>query len=74
VSATGTRSDALVLFGITGDLAYRKLFAALYDLVAGGILDVPIIGVASTALAMKADDVSRLDLKIAAGPLPRHRR
>jgi glucose-6-phosphate 1-dehydrogenase len=40
-------ADALILFGITGDLARRKLFSALYDLTAEGIADVPIIGVAS---------------------------
>ncbi|MGB5351053.1 MAG: glucose-6-phosphate dehydrogenase, partial [Polyangiales bacterium] len=40
-------ADALILFGITGDLARRKLFSALYDLTAGGKLDMPIVGVAS---------------------------
>jgi glucose-6-phosphate 1-dehydrogenase len=40
-------ADALILFGITGDLARRKLFSALYDLTAEGIADIPIIGVAS---------------------------
>jgi glucose-6-phosphate 1-dehydrogenase len=41
-------ADALVLFGITGDLARRKLFSALYDLTAAGSLDMPVIGVASS--------------------------
>jgi glucose-6-phosphate 1-dehydrogenase len=41
------RADALILFGITGDLARRKLFSALYDLTAEGIADIPIVGVAS---------------------------
>jgi glucose-6-phosphate 1-dehydrogenase len=40
-------ADALILFGITGDLARRKLFPALYGLTAEGIADIPIIGVAS---------------------------
>ncbi len=40
-------ADALILFGITGDLARKKLFSALYDLTAAGTLDVPVIGVAS---------------------------
>jgi glucose-6-phosphate 1-dehydrogenase len=40
------RPDALVLFGATGDLAYRKLFPALESLVRRGDLDLPIIGVA----------------------------
>jgi glucose-6-phosphate 1-dehydrogenase len=42
-------ADALILFGITGDLARRKLFSALYDLTAAGHLDMPVIGVASRA-------------------------
>jgi len=39
-------SDALVIFGITGDLAYKKIFPALYNLVRRGRLETPIIGVA----------------------------
>ncbi len=42
-------SDALVLFGATGDLGYKKIFPALYALARRGILDVPVIGVASRA-------------------------
>jgi glucose-6-phosphate 1-dehydrogenase len=38
--------DAVVLFGATGDLCYRKIHPALYQLVRRGILTVPIIGVA----------------------------
>jgi glucose-6-phosphate 1-dehydrogenase len=38
-------SDALVLFGATGDLAYRKIFPALYDLIRWRGLGCPIIGV-----------------------------
>ncbi len=41
-------ADALVLFGITGDLAKKKLFQALYRLEADGALGVPVIGVASS--------------------------
>ncbi len=40
------RSDALVFFGATGDLAYKQIFPALLDLVQHGDLDVPVIGVA----------------------------
>lgn len=40
-------ADALILFGISGDLARKKLFSALYGLTAGNNLDVPIVGVAS---------------------------
>ncbi|HVQ88600.1 MAG TPA: glucose-6-phosphate dehydrogenase [Actinomycetes bacterium] len=40
------RSDALVLFGITGDLAKKKLFPSLYRMAERDQLDVPIVGVA----------------------------
>ena len=43
-------ADVLVLFGITGDLARKLVLPALYQLVAGGELTVPIIGVALTDL------------------------
>jgi glucose-6-phosphate 1-dehydrogenase len=39
-------SDALVFFGATGDLAYKKIFPALQAMVKRGHLAVPIIGVA----------------------------
>ncbi|MBP2682955.1 MAG: glucose-6-phosphate 1-dehydrogenase, partial [Deltaproteobacteria bacterium] len=39
-------ADAFVFFGATGDLAYKKIFPALYRLTRGGRLDVPVIGVA----------------------------
>jgi glucose-6-phosphate 1-dehydrogenase len=39
-------ADALVFFGATGDLAYKKIFPALYGMVKRGHLEVPVIGVA----------------------------
>ncbi|WP_420452929.1 hypothetical protein [Ilumatobacter sp.] len=42
---TPDRADALVMFGLTGDLGEKKLFPALYDLTAAGRLGVPVIGV-----------------------------
>jgi glucose-6-phosphate 1-dehydrogenase len=39
-------SDAIVLFGATGDLCYRKIYPSLYELVKLGLLKVPVIGVA----------------------------
>ena len=39
-------SDALVFFGATGDLAYKKIFPALQAMVKRGQLNVPVIGVA----------------------------
>ncbi|MGB6598802.1 MAG: glucose-6-phosphate dehydrogenase [Candidatus Acidiferrum sp.] len=41
-----SHSDALVLFGVTGDLAHKMTFPALYALVKQGDLKVPVIGVA----------------------------
>ena len=41
-----TCSDALVFFGATGDLAYKKIFPALQAMVKRGNLNVPVIGVA----------------------------
>jgi glucose-6-phosphate 1-dehydrogenase len=43
---TVTNSDALVFFGATGDLAYKKIFPTLQAMVKRGHLDVPVIGVA----------------------------
>jgi glucose-6-phosphate 1-dehydrogenase len=40
------QSDALVFFGITGDLAYKQIFPALEAMVKRGELDIPVIGVA----------------------------
>ena len=40
------QSDALVFFGATGDLAYKKIFPALQAMVRHGRLSVPVIGVA----------------------------
>jgi glucose-6-phosphate 1-dehydrogenase len=39
-------SDALVFFGATGDLAFKKIFPALQAMAKRGTLDVPVIGVA----------------------------
>jgi glucose-6-phosphate 1-dehydrogenase len=39
-------SDALVFFGATGDLAYKKIFPALQTMIKRGTLNVPVIGVA----------------------------
>lgn len=39
-------SDALVFFGATGDLAYKKIFPSLQAMIKRGHLDIPVIGVA----------------------------
>jgi len=43
-----SHSDALVFFGATGDLAYKKIFPALQGMVKRGHLNVPVIGVAKS--------------------------
>ncbi|MCL2723874.1 MAG: glucose-6-phosphate dehydrogenase [Polyangiaceae bacterium] len=43
-----SRSDALVFFGASGDLAYKKIFPALDALIRRGKLEVPIVGVAKS--------------------------
>lgn len=40
-------SDALVLFGATGDLAHKMIFPSLYAMTKRGHLDVPVVGVAA---------------------------
>ena len=42
------RSDVLVVFGATGDLAYKKIFPSLQSMVRRGHLNVPVIGVAKS--------------------------
>jgi glucose-6-phosphate 1-dehydrogenase len=46
--STPQRSDALVFFGATGDLAYKQIFPALQALIRRGALDVPVVGVAKS--------------------------
>ena len=48
-----TRSDALVFFGATGDLAYRKIFPALHAMARRGRLDFPVIGVARESWSLE---------------------
>src|ERR1700691_4165211 len=40
------QADALVFFGATGDLAYKKIFPSLQAMVKRGTLNVPVVGVA----------------------------
>ena len=63
------RSDALVLFGVTGDLVHRKIFPALYAMAKRGALNVPVVGVASRVwspaqLRKRAMDGIRLSCRI----------
>jgi len=54
-----SNSDALVLFGATGDLAHKKIYPALQALVRSGQLDVPVIGV-----ALSGWDLARLRARV----------
>jgi glucose-6-phosphate 1-dehydrogenase len=47
-TSTNGRSDALVFFGATGDLAYKKIFPALQAMARRGRLDFPVVGVAKS--------------------------
>src|SRR3979411_1996476 len=47
------QSDALVFFGATGDLAYKKIFPALQAMVKRGHLNVPVIGVAKAGWGLE---------------------
>jgi glucose-6-phosphate 1-dehydrogenase len=46
-------SDAFVFFGATGDLAYKKIFPALYAMVHRGTLQIPIIGMARAGWSLE---------------------
>ena len=48
-----SHSDALVIFGVTGDLAHKMIFPALYAMVKKGALKVPVIGVAFPKWSME---------------------
>ena len=49
MSNTGTTTaDALVIFGVTSDLAHKMIFPALYAMAKRGALNVPVVGVASS--------------------------
>ena len=49
---SGPRSDALVFFGATGDLAYKKIFPSLQAMLKRGHLDAPVIGVAKAGWSL----------------------
>src|SRR5262249_49670129 len=49
IPMSSNHSDALVFYGVTGDLAFKKIFPALQAMVRRGHLDVPVVGVARSA-------------------------
>jgi glucose-6-phosphate 1-dehydrogenase len=57
-------SDALVFFGATGDLAYKKIFPSLQGMIRCGSLNVPVIGVAKSGWTLEQlRDRARASLK-----------
>ena len=71
-------SDALMLFGVTGDLVYKKIFPALYAMAKRGTLNVPVVGIASSKwsvaqLRTRAEEsikqLGRIDDPVALGHL-----
>src|SRR5204863_4865057 len=71
--APASRSDALVLFGVTGDLARKKIFPALYALAKRGALEVPVVGVAGSKITLaemreRAEKSVRDDAKVDDAP------
>jgi glucose-6-phosphate 1-dehydrogenase len=52
MTTTVPRSDALVFFGATGDLAYKQIFPALQAMIRRGRLDLPIVGVAKAGFSL----------------------
>ena len=56
-AARDAKSDALVFFGATGDLAYKQIFPALYSMTRHRHLDVPVIGVAKAGWGL--DDLKK---------------
>jgi glucose-6-phosphate 1-dehydrogenase len=48
IHSRATPADALVIFGVTGDLAHKMVIPALFAMVKSGALNVPVIGVASS--------------------------
>ena len=63
------KSDALVVFGVTGDLAYKMIFPALYAMARRGMLDVPVVGVASRPLTLTQLRARARDAVESAGPI-----
>ena len=63
------RSDALVFYGATGDLAYKQIFPALYALARKRRLDIPVIGVAKSGWNLDALQARARDSVLAHGAI-----
>jgi glucose-6-phosphate 1-dehydrogenase len=65
---TTAHSDVLVLFGVTGDLAYKMIFPALYAMAKRNVLSVPVIDVALPKWSLeKLRDRVKKSLTLSAG-------
>ena len=53
MSTHNAKADALVFFGATGDLAYKKVFPAIQYLIKHSQLDVPVVGVAKSGWTLE---------------------
>jgi glucose-6-phosphate 1-dehydrogenase len=62
-------SDALVLFGVTGDLARKMIFPALYAMARRGVLDVPVVGVAARPWSLAQLRARATDAIRSTGPI-----
>ena len=61
MTVINSHSDALVFFGATGDLAYKKIFPALQAMLKRGHLDVPVVGVAKAGWNLEQFKARALD-------------
>ena len=59
MATSPVHSDVFVFFGMSGDLAHKKIFPALYSMVKHGTLDIPVIGVASSKWTVAGPPRSR---------------
>jgi glucose-6-phosphate 1-dehydrogenase len=64
-----TRSDAIVFYGATGDLAYKQIFPALYALAQQRRLDIPVIGVAKAGWELPSLQARARDSVLAHGAI-----
>src|SRR5205823_3483005 len=63
------RSDAIVFYGATGDLAYKQIYPALYALAKHDRLDIPVIGVAKAGWELPSLQARARDSVLAHGPI-----
>jgi glucose-6-phosphate 1-dehydrogenase len=63
------RSDAIVFYGATGDLAYKQIFPALYALAQQRRLDIPVIGVAKAGWDLHSLQARARDSVLAHGAI-----